>query len=67
LLYTDAILCVNRDPVMYLSQVDDYFKMKPGSIVEPSFYVGVKLNNTALPNGVVASGMSSSKYVKAVV
>jgi hypothetical protein len=41
--------------------------MKPGSIMEPTFYMGAKLKKTVIPNGVVAWGMSSSKYVQAAV
>jgi hypothetical protein len=41
--------------------------MKEGSIQVPTFYVGAKLKNTVLPNGVVAWGMSSSKYVQFAV
>jgi hypothetical protein len=41
--------------------------MKPGSIMEPTFYLGAKLKKTLMPNGVVAWGMSSRKYVQAVV
>jgi hypothetical protein len=41
--------------------------MKEGSIQVPTFYLGAKLKNTVLPNGVVAWGMSSSKYVQSAV
>jgi hypothetical protein len=41
--------------------------MKEGSIQVPTFYLGAKLKKTVLPNGVVAWGMSSSKYVQSVV
>jgi hypothetical protein len=41
--------------------------MAEGSIQVPTFYLGAKLNKTVLPNGVVAWGMSSSKYVKSSV
>jgi hypothetical protein len=67
LIYVDEILCVYHDPWMSLAQIDKYFKMKPGSIMEPAFYLGSKLKNTMVPNGVVAWGMSSSKYVQAAV
>jgi hypothetical protein len=51
-------MCVHHD-------IDKYFKMKPGSIMEPTFYLGAKLKKTVMPNVVVAWGMSSSKYVQA--
>jgi hypothetical protein len=41
--------------------------MKPGSIGDPDVYLGAKLRQTVLPNGVVAWGMSSSKYVQEAV
>jgi hypothetical protein len=41
--------------------------MKEGSIQVPTFYLGAKLKNTVLPNGVVAWVMISSKYVQSAV
>jgi hypothetical protein len=38
---------------MSLAQIDKYLKMKPGSIMEPTFYLGAKLKKTGMPNGVV--------------
>jgi hypothetical protein len=67
LIYVDDILCVHHDPGSPLGNMDEYFKMKEGSIQVPIFFLGAKLNNTVLPNGVVAWGMSSSKYVQSAV
>jgi hypothetical protein len=67
LIYVDDILCVHHDPGTSLAQIDNYFKMKPGSITEPTFYLGSKLKKTVMPNGVVAWGMSSSNFVEAAV
>jgi hypothetical protein len=64
LIYVDDILCVHHDPGAPLENVDEYFKMKEGSIQVPTFYLGAKLKKTVLPNGVVAWGMISSKYVQ---
>jgi hypothetical protein len=50
-----------------LAKLDEYFKMKEGSIHVPTFYLGAKLKKTVLPNGVVAWGMISSKYVQYTV
>jgi hypothetical protein len=50
-----------------LAKLDEYFKMKEGSIQVPTFYLGAKLKKTVIPNGVIAWGMSSSKYVQAAV
>jgi hypothetical protein len=67
LIYVDDILCVHHNPGEELVRLDKYFNMKDGSIQEPTFYLGVKLKKTVLPNGVIASGMSSSKYVHSAV
>jgi hypothetical protein len=67
LIYVDNILCVHHDPGTSLAQIDKYFKMKPGSIMEPTFYLRAKLKKTVMPNGVVAWEMRSSKYVQAAV
>jgi hypothetical protein len=67
LIYVDDILCVHHDPGSPLAKLDEYFNMKEGSIQVPTFYLGAKLKKTVLPNGVVAWGMSSSKYVQSAV
>jgi hypothetical protein len=63
----DDILCVHHDPGSPLAKLDEYFKMKEGSIQVPTFYLGAKLKKNVLPNGVVAWGMSSRKYVQSSV
>jgi hypothetical protein len=67
LIYVDDILCVHHDTGAPLAKLDEYFKMKEGSIQVPTFYLGAKLKKTVLPNDVVAWGMSSSKYVQSAV
>jgi hypothetical protein len=67
LIYVDDILCVHNDPGTSLAQIDMYFKMKPGSIMELTFYLGGKLKKTVLSNGMVDWGVSSSKYAQAAV
>jgi hypothetical protein len=41
--------------------------MKPGSKGDPDFYLGTKVQQTKLPNGVYAWGMSSNKYNQAAI
>jgi hypothetical protein len=67
LIYVDDILCVHHDPSSPLAKLDEYFKMREGSIQVPTFYLGAKVKKTVLPNGVVAWGMSSSKFVQSAV
>jgi hypothetical protein len=67
LIYVDDILCLHHDPGAPLAKLDEYFKMKEGSIQVPTFELGAKLKKTVLPNGVVAWGTSSIKYVQSAV
>jgi hypothetical protein len=67
LIYVDDILCVHHDPGAPLENLNAYLKIKEGSIHIPTFYLGAKLKKTVLPNGVVACGMISSKYVHSAV
>jgi hypothetical protein len=52
--YVDDCLCVHHDGEATLKELDHYFKMKEGSIVDPDFYLGAKLHKTTLPNCVEA-------------
>ena len=67
LLYVDDALIVHHDAETALREMDHYFKMKPGSIKTPDFYLGAKLRQMTLPNGVCAWGMSASKYIQGAV
>jgi hypothetical protein len=67
LIYVDDILCVHHDPGDPLANLDEYFKMKEGSIQVPTFVLCAKLKKNFLPNGVVAWVMSSRKYVQSAV
>jgi hypothetical protein len=53
--------------VTALNELDYYFTMKPGSIGDPDIYLGGKLRETTLANGVKAWGISPSKYIQEVV
>jgi hypothetical protein len=67
MIYVDGILCVHHDSGAPLAKLDEYFKMKEGSIQVPTFYLGAKMKKTVLPNDLVAWGMISSKYVQFAV
>ena len=67
LLYVDDILAVHHDGVAAIREIDKYFKMKPGSIGDPDIYLGAKLRQIQLPNGVHAWSLSASKYVQEAV
>jgi hypothetical protein len=67
LVYVDDILYLHHYLGTLLAKLDEYFNMKEFSIQVPTFYLGAKLKKTVLPNGMVAWGMSSSKYVQSDV
>jgi hypothetical protein len=64
-IYVDEILCVHHDPGTPLAKLDTYYNI--GSIQVPNFYLGAKLKKTVFPNGVVAWGVISRKYVHSAV
>ena len=67
LLYVNDILAIHHDAMQCLKDIDRFFKMKPGSIGDPDFYLGAKLHPIQLSDGVMAWAMSSSKYIQAAV
>ena len=67
LLYVGDCLAISKDATKELHTLDHYFKMKKGSIGDPDMYLGAKLRLTKLPNGIVAWGISASKYVQEAV
>jgi hypothetical protein len=64
LLYIDNCLAIHHDGTSVLKQIDKYFPMKPGSIGSLDIYLGSKLREVTLDNGVSTWGMSPSKYVQ---
>ena len=67
LAYVDDLLSIHHDAMGALQELDKYFVMKKGSIGDPDIYLGAKLRQVTLPNGVHAWGASPSKYVQDAV
>ena len=63
LCYVDDILCIHHDPVSVMGEINKYLPLKPSSVGDPDTYLGAKLKETILPNGVMVWGLSPSKYV----
>jgi hypothetical protein len=63
LCYVDDILCIHHDPMSVMNEINSYLPLKPSSVGNPDIYLGAKLKQTQLPNGVMAWGLSPSKYV----
>ena len=67
LLYLDDCLTIGEDAIAQLKQIDKYFPMKEESIGPPKLYLGPKLNEVELPNGVTAYAMSMSRYAQEAI
>ena len=63
LCYVDDILVINHDPMSILNRINEYLPLKPNSVGDPDIYLGAKLRNVRLANGVYAWALSPSKYV----
>ena len=50
----DGILYIHHDSMAVLNNLDKYFKLKLGSTGDPEMYLGAKLWQMKLRNGVVA-------------
>ena len=67
LLYVDDVLAIGEDPENVLKKVDKYFGLKPGSMADPSIYLGAKVKQMRMSNGVMAWSLSPSQYVQEAV
>jgi hypothetical protein len=67
LCYIDDILCIPHNPTSVLNEIKGFLPQKPNSVEDPDIYLGAKLEQTQLPNGVWAWGLSPSKYVAQAV
>ena len=64
LCYVDDILCIHHDAMTIMNKLNGRFRMKDGSVGDPDIYLGTKLKQARLANGIRAWGMSPSKYVQ---
>ncbi len=63
LCYVDDILCIYHNPMSVMNEINSFLPLKPSSVGNPDIYLGAKLKQTQLPNGVMAWGLSPSKNV----
>jgi hypothetical protein len=54
LCYVNDILCMHHDPMTILDRINGYMPLKPSLVGDPDIYLGAKLKQTRLPNGVWA-------------
>ena len=67
LLYVDDCLCIHHSAEEELIKIDKFFKMKAGSIGDPDIYLGAKVKQMKMNNGVAAWAISPSKYVNEAI
>jgi hypothetical protein len=67
LVYSDDLLVISKDPQGILTNIDQYFKLKEGSVKPPTQYLGANIGQVELPDGTVAWWMSPTMYTKAAV
>jgi hypothetical protein len=63
LCYVDDILCIHHDPMSVMKKIKGNPPLKSSSVGNPDIYLGAKLKETRLHNGVMAWGLSPSKYI----
>jgi hypothetical protein len=63
LCYVDDILCIHHNPMSVMNEINGYLPLKPSSVGDPNIYLGTKLKQTQLPNGIMVWGLSPSKYL----
>ena len=67
LCYVDNILCIHHEAMKVLGKINTYLPLKPDWVGDPDIYIGAKLQQTQLLNGVWAWALSPSKYVNQAV
>ena len=68
LLYTDDVLVISEDGEKVLrNEVGKYFELKEKSIGPPEIYLGGRMREVTLENGVKAWSFGSSQYCRAAV
>jgi hypothetical protein len=68
LCYGDDILCIHHDPMSVMGEINKCLPLKRSSVGDPDIYLGAKLKETRLSNGVMARGLvpinTSSRQLK---
>ena len=67
LLYIDAFLCIYQHNENASESLGKYLKLKPGWFLPLKIYLGGKLSQVQLTNGVNAYSVSGSKYTQETV
>ena len=54
LIYVDDILIISHEPSKIMTKINESFEVKPGSIGTPTTYLGAKIYQHNLPDGICA-------------
>ena len=64
-IYTDDVIAISEDPEAILKKLDSYFLLKPGSIGEPTTYLGATISSHLLDGDSHKTwAIGSSAYLK---
>ena len=67
LIYSDDLLAVGIAADIILNKIDQHYKLKAGSVEEPTRYLGANIGKHQLADGNLAWSMSSDGYVKSAL
>jgi hypothetical protein len=67
LCYVDDLLCIHKDPLIALKQIQNNFKFKDDKMEEPESYLGGDLSKIDNVEGKPCWSMLSDKYCSAMV
>ena len=64
LVYVDDILCISHEPEKFMDGLRATFKLKDGSVGEPTIYLGANIEKYQIGDGTMRWSMSSNTYIK---
>jgi hypothetical protein len=64
LVYVDDIMVVSQDPKNTMDAIADLYRLKEGSVGEPTTYLRANVTKYQLPDGKECCAMSGRDYVK---
>ena len=65
--YVDDVLCCGMNPRHQLEAIEKRFKLKDGTIAEPTLYLGADIGKHVFEDGTFAWSLSSSSYTAKAV
>jgi Reverse transcriptase (RNA-dependent DNA polymerase) len=66
LVYSDDLLVVSHNPQEILTKINQYFKLKDGSVKPPDQYLGANIGQVDV-NGTICWYMSPTMYTKSAI